>query len=147
MEAEIEREASMRYPATFIPDEIGFVVTFRDIPEAITQGDTEAEALDMAQDVLISSMDFYFEDNRSVPPPSAPQQGERLIPLPMSVASKVLLLNEMLAQDVGPSELARRMNSLPQYVNRIMDLRHATKIDTIEQAMAALGKRLELRIA
>ena len=137
----------MQYPATFTPDEIGFVVTFRDIPEAITQGDTESEALDMARDVLMSSMDFYFEDKRPVPPPSAPLPGERLIPLPLSVASKVLLLNEMLAQEVGPSELARRMNSLPQYVNRIIDLRHATKIDTIEQAMAALGKRLELLVA
>lgn len=137
----------MQYPATFTPDEIGFVVTFRDIPEAITQGDTESEALDMARDVLMSSMDFYFEDKRPVPPPSAPLPGERLIPLPLSVASKVLLLNEMLAQEVGPSELARRMNSLPQYVNRIVDLRHATKIDTIEQAMAALGKRLELLVA
>jgi antitoxin HicB len=136
----------MRYPAIFIPDQIGFVVTFRDIPEAITQGDTEAEALDMAQDALISSMDFYFEDKRRVPMPSAPEPGERMISLPLSVTSKILLLNEMLAQEVGPSELARRMNSLPQYVNRIMDLRHATKIDTIEQAMLALGKNLELKI-
>lgn len=136
----------MRYPATFIPDQTGFVVTFRDIPEAITQGDTEAEALDMAQDALISSMDFYFEDKRRVPMPSAPEPGERMISLPLSVTSKILLLNEMLAQEVGPSELARRMNSLPQYVNRIMDLRHATKIDTIEQAMLALGKNLELKI-
>jgi antitoxin HicB len=122
------------------------VVTFRDIPEAITQGDTEAEALDMAQDALISSMDFYFEDKRRVPMPSAPEPGERMISLPLSVTSKILLLNEMLAQDVGPSELARRMNSLPQYVNRIMDLRHATKIDTIERAMLALGKNLELQV-
>lgn len=137
----------MQYPATFTPDDIGFVVTFRDVPEAITQGDTEAEALDMARDALMSSMDFYFENKRPVPLPSAALQGERLIPLPLSVASKVLLLNEMLAKEVGPSELAQRMNALPQDVDRIIDLHQAAEIDTIEQAMAALGKRLELLVA
>jgi antitoxin HicB len=67
--------------------------------------------------------------------------------VPLSVASKILLLNEMLVQKVGPSALARRMNSLPQYVNRLIDLNHTTKIDTIEKAMAALGKRFELQVA
>ena len=137
----------MQYPASFTPEEGKIVVRFRDIPEAITQGDDEADAIAMAEDVLISAMDFYFEDKRPVPPPSVPKRGERLIALPLSVTAKVLLLNEMLAQGVGPSELARRMNSLPQYVNRLIDLKHTTKIDTIEGAMAALGKRLVLQVA
>jgi antitoxin HicB len=137
----------MRYPALFTPEEGKIVVRFRDIPEAITQGDDEREAIEMAEDVLISAMDFYFEDRRAVPLPSTPEPGERMIGLPLSVASKVLLLNEMLAQKIGPSELARRMDSLPQYVNRMIDLNHTTKIDTIEKAMAALGKRFELKVA
>lgn len=135
----------MQYPASFTHEEGKIVVRFRDIPEAITQGDDEKDALEMAEDVLISSMDFYFEDGRRVPPPSQALPGERLICLPLSIASKVLLLNEMLAQKVGPSELARRMDSLPQYVNRLIDLHHNTKIDTVAQAMAALGKRFELQ--
>ena len=61
----------MKYPATFTPaEEGGFVVTFRDIPESITQGDDEQEALFMATDALLSAMDFYFEDKRPVPAPS-----------------------------------------------------------------------------
>lgn len=84
----------MKYPATLTPDseEGGFVVTFRDIPEAITQGDTEAEALEMAADVLRSAMDFYFEDKRQVPLPSKAKKGEYLIDLPLSAWKKVLLL-------------------------------------------------------
>jgi antitoxin HicB len=135
----------MKYPATFTPaEEGGFVITFRDIPEAISQGDDEAEALDMAADVLLTVMDFYFEDRRPVPMPSAPQEGERMIPLPLSAVSKVLLLNEMLTQDVGPSELARRMGTSKQEANRLTDLKHATKIDRIADAMAALGRELDL---
>lgn len=138
----------MRYPARFEPaSEGGFVVTFRDIPEAITQGDTEAEAMEMAEDVLVSSMDFYFDDKRQVPSPSPALEGERLVALPASVSAKVLLLNEMLAQKVSPSELARRMGTRPQDVNRLTNLSHATKIDTIAEALDKLGKRLEITVA
>ena len=137
----------MKYPATFEPDTGGFVVTFRDIPEAITQGDDEAEAVDMAKDALLSSMDFYFEQKRQVPLPSKPTPGERLIPLPASVAVKVLLLNQMLEQNVIPSELARRMDTTRQEVNRLIDLKHTTRIDRIEEAMKALGRELKLSVA
>jgi antitoxin HicB len=135
----------MRYPALLTPArEGGFVVTFRDIPEAITQGESEAEAMDMAEDVLISSMDFYFDDRRQVPAPSKARAGERLVELPASLAAKVLLLNEMLAQRVTPADLARRMGTRPQEVNRLTTLNHSTKIDTISRALRALGKRLEV---
>lgn len=137
----------MKYPVTFTPDTEGFVVTFRDIPEAITQGDDEAEALAMARDVLIASMEVYFDEKRPVPAPSAPRKGDRLIALPASIAVKVLLLNQMLEQNVIPSELARRMATTRQEVNRLIDLKHTTRIDRIEDAMAALGRELELSVA
>lgn len=135
----------MFYPATFTPaPEGGFVVTFRDIPEAITQGDDKTDAIIMAEDVLLSSMDFYFEDQRPVPMPSEPLDGEVLIELPTSVFAKVLLLNEMLAQNVSNAELARRMSIKPQEVTRIVKLSHTTKIDTIATALRQLGKNLNL---
>lgn len=135
----------MRYPATFTKaPEGGFVVSFRDIPEAITQGDTEEEAMEMAEDVLVSSMEYYLEERRSVPAPSKPLNGDRLVHLPASVAAKVLLLNEQLAQGVSNAELARRMGTRPQELQRITNLGHATKIDTIDKALRALGKELTL---
>ena len=138
----------MRYPARFAPaKEGGFVVTFRDIPEAITQGDTLDEATTMAEDVLVSAMDFYFEDRRAVPPPSQPKRGEHLIGLAPSVAAKVLLLNELVISGLSNTELARRMGTRPQEVQRIVDLNHATKIDTNAAALAAVGKRLDVRVA
>lgn len=135
----------MRYPAHFAEaPEGGFVVTFRDIPEAITQGDTEAEAMEMAEDVLLSSIEFYLEARRQVPAPSPTEHGDRLVHLPASVAAKVLLLNEQLAQGVSNAELARRMGARPQEVQRITNLAHATKIDTIDRALRALGRELTL---
>lgn len=135
----------MLYPARFEPsNEGGFVVTFRDIPEAITQGDSEEEAIKMAEDALVSAMSFYFEDRRTVPMPSPVEPGERLLSIPASVCLKVLLLNELVDSGISNAELARRMGTRPQEVQRIVDLGHATKIDTIERAFEALGKQLEI---
>jgi len=137
------------YPAKFEPDKAsgGFVVTFRDVPEAITQADTLDEARRAAADALVTAMDFYFEDGRAVPPPSKARKGEELVELPLSVAGKVLLLNELVAQKVRPADLAKRMNVRAQEVTRIMDLNHLTKIDTLAQAFLAVGRRLELQVA
>lgn len=137
----------MRYPATFKPaEEGGFVVTFRDIPEAITQGDSLEEAREMAADALLAAMDFYFEDGRPVPAPSKVKRGDELVSLPASVWAKVLLLNEMASQGIRPAELARRMGIKPQEVNRIVKLDHTTKIDTLADALRAMGKQLSISI-
>ena len=137
----------MQYPVTLTPDADGFVVTFPDIPEAITQGDTRENALKMAQEALETALEFYFEDKRQVPTPSQAQCGQDVIELPASLSAKILLLNEMLAQNVRPSELARRLETTPQEINRLTNLRHTTRIDGIDMALRALGKRLELRLA
>jgi antitoxin HicB len=135
------------YPVTLRRDGKFILVTFPDIPEAITQGDNRAHALEMAAEALEIAMDFYFEDRRPVPAPSKPKPGQAIVELPPSVAAKVLLLNEMLRQKVRPAELARRMGTTPQEVNRITNIRHATRIDRVDTALRALGKRLLLRVA
>jgi antitoxin HicB len=136
----------MRFPAKFArAKEGGFVVTFPDIPEAITQGDNIDDAMHHATDALESALDFYFEEGRRVPMPSRPKRGQRMVELPASVAAKVLLLNEMIRQKVRPAELARRLRVTPQEVTRLIDLRHATKIDGIAGALKALGKTMEIR--
>ncbi|BFQ93466.1 type II toxin-antitoxin system HicB family antitoxin [Gallibacterium anatis] len=137
----------MLYPAIFEREESGlYSVTFRDIPEAITCGDNYDDALVMAKDALVTAMDFYFEDKRSVPLPSEAKEGEVLIELPPSVATKVMLLNEMIKQNISNVELARRIHVKPQEMQRITDLNHSTKIDTLNRAFQALGKRLEISI-
>lgn len=125
----------------------GYTVTFPDIPEAITCGTSIEDALYHAKDALESAMDFYFEGSRPVPVPSERKRGQRGVELSPSVTAKVLLLNEMLRQKVRPIDLARRMGTTKQEVNRLTDLKHATKIDRIDEALRALGKRLQLDAA
>ena len=135
----------MRYPANFAPDGKFFLVTFPDFPEAITQGDSIEDALLHAADVLESVLDHYIENGLPIPAPSKPKRGQRLVELPASYAAKILLLNEMALQKVRPAELARRLKVTPQEINRLIDWRHTTKIDSIAAALKALGKTMEIR--
>jgi antitoxin HicB len=135
------------YPVRLRKSEGFLVVSFPDIPEAHTQGVDRAEALAMAKEALELSMEFYFDDMRPVPMPSKPKRGQAVVELSPSVAAKVLLLNEMLRQKIRPIDLARRLGTTKQEVNRLTNLRHPTKIDRIDAALRALGKRLYVEAA
>jgi len=134
------------YPVTIERDGKGWFVRFDDIPEALTSGRSRAHALSMAQDALESAVEFYFEDRRPVPLPGKPKPGQETVELPASLSAKVLLLNEMLVQGVSPAELARRLQTTPQTVQRIIDLGHVTKIDTIAQAFRVMDRRLDFQV-
>jgi antitoxin HicB len=57
----------------------------------ITQGDHNAEAMAMAEEVLISSIEFYLENKRPIPAASEARRGERLVRLPANISAKVLM--------------------------------------------------------
>lgn len=137
----------MRYPIQLTPDGKFLMATFPDIPEAITQGRNIAEAKKAALDALESALDFYVEEGRIIPALSHIKRGQEFVELPASMAAKVLLLNEMRRQKVRPAELARKLHTTPQEVNRLTDIRHTSRIDGIHAAMRALGKTIEIRVA
>lgn len=140
--------ARFSYPFRLEPNgEGGYMASFRDVPEALTEAQTIAELKDMALDALVTAIEFYIEDRRKLPEPSTPLDGEMVVTLPPSVVSKVLLLNAMVDSRIRPSELAKLMGITRQEVNRIIDLHHTTKIDTVGKALQAMGKRLELSIS
>lgn len=137
----------MRYPVNIVPaPEGGYVVSFPDIPEALTQGDTSEEASAAALDALITAFEFYFEDNEKIPLPSAASDTDDVVEVPLSIASKVLLLNAFLESKLTQQELARRIGKPKQEITRLFNLSHATKIDAIQAAAKALGKELSISI-
>lgn len=138
---------AIKYPLLLIPDSDGYLVKFPDIPEAITFGSNRDEALEMAKDALITALEFYFEDLREVPRPSSVSATDDFVELPASISVKVQLLNEMVNQRVKQIDLAKRMHISPTQVNRMVNLRQATKIDTLNEAFKALGKQLEFVVA
>lgn len=135
------------FPVVVELDSSGYSVCFPDVPEALTAGATREEALRNAQDALESAIEFYFEDGRQVPTPSEVGPDQEAVELPASLSAKILLLNEMIRQNVRPAELARRLGTSPQSVQRILKVHHTTKIDTVALAFKALGKRLDFQVA
>jgi antitoxin HicB len=123
------------------------LVTFPDIPEAITAGDDEGEALLNGLDALETAIEIYFDDKREVPMPSKPKKGQLVVNLPALTVTKVFLANEMIRQGVRKSELARRLNVHMPQVDRLLDPRHSSKLEAIEAAFLSLGKRLNISIA
>lgn len=136
------------YPASLSPDCAGgLTVTFRDVPEAITEGDTREEALLRAEDAVESALAMYIAANEPLPVASDPQAGEVMVPLSALGMAKVALYEAMRKEGVGRAELARRLRwHLPQ-VARALDLRHASRMEHLEAALAALGLRLIVDVA
>ena|ERR1035437_2258578 len=137
----------LRYPVRLEPDTNGTVrVEFSDVPEAHTFGEDDGEALMQAVDALESAFMLYIEDRRDIPRPSPIKRKGQSVTLPALTESKLLLYSTMRASGVGKAELARRLNChLPQ-VDRLLDLRHGSRLDQLEAAFHALGKGLSVQI-
>jgi antitoxin HicB len=136
------------YQALFEPaEEGGFVVTFPDFDFGITQGDTEAEAMEMAADALALTIESYMEKGKLLP---TPVQGrgrkDRAIRLPALQAAKVELYRLFTAAGIPKNELAARLGIHKANVDRLFDLNHHSRLDHIEAAFEALGKTITIEV-
>lgn len=134
-----------RYPVRLMEDDNETVlIEFPDFPEAHTFGDTKEEALERAVDALATVIDAYIAERRDIPAPSRIRGAS--VRLPALMAAKVALYESMREQKVGKAELARRLDvHLPQ-VDRLLDVRHGSRLDQLEAAFDVLGQRLEVSI-
>jgi antitoxin HicB len=135
------------YSAKLEPDDNGTVlVTFPDFPEATTFGADADEALMHATDALLTVIAARIDDREDIPEPSPVTSDLQPVELPALAEAKVLLYRAMRAAAVRKAELARRLGwHLPQ-VDRLLNLGHASRLDQIEAAARALGKRLKVTI-
>jgi antitoxin HicB len=137
------------YPVKLTLDKAdgGYVVTCRDIPEAITQGETFEEALAEAADCLEEAIAARMDDGSEIPASTAAKRGERVVSVPSSMALKAAVYLAVREAGISNAELARRLGLDEKEARRILDPRHPTKLPRIEQALAALGRRVELTLS
>ena len=124
----------------------GFVVTFPDVPEAITQGEDEDEALLYAVDALATGLSFYVDARKPLPVASKAKRGQRTVRPSALDGAKLGVYQAMTEQGIKKAELARRLGWRMPQVDRLFDLRHASRLDQIEAAARVLGRRLEVRV-
>jgi antitoxin HicB len=135
------------YLALFEPDREagGYVVTFPDFGYGVTQGETDAEAMDMAQDLLILTIGDYIKESKPLPVPRRHRGAKfRPVALPALQAAKVDLYVSFLGSGLKKAEFARRIGIPKTHIERLLSLRRHTRLGQIEAAFSALGKRLHV---
>lgn len=132
----------LEYPVLLEDDDGTVFVTSVDFPELTTFGDDRDEALGRAADALEEAIAARIADKQDIP---APSTGDIHVAVPTLTAIKALLYQGMRDQGVGKAELARRLGwHLPQ-VDRVLDVRHSSRLDRMDAALNAIGHQLEVR--
>jgi antitoxin HicB len=139
----------MEYHARLEPaEEGGFVITIPNFGWGVSEGDTEAEAREMAIALLQTLVQEHIRNGRDLPRPSKPRGRKfRMIRLPALQAAKAELYREFLASSIRKAELARRLAVPKTSVDRLFDLRHHSRFDQIEAAFKALGKEIRIQVS
>ena len=134
------------YPVDLRPqDDGGFMVIFPDIPEALTQGDDRADALAEASDCLAEALAGCIRNKKGFPAPS-PAHGWPLVGPDPVIAAKAALYQAIAEAGITNVELGRRMGVSEVEVRRLLNPRHNSKIGRLDEALAALGKRVILEV-
>jgi antitoxin HicB len=136
-----------KYPVTLTKDGANLLVTFKDIPEAITFGKNEEEALENAIDALETGLSFYVDARKPLPKPSKAKCGQKIISPSALESAKLGVYQAMMDQGIKKAELARRLGWHMPQIDRLFDLKHSSKFDQIEAAATVLGCHIEITVA
>jgi antitoxin HicB len=138
----------LTYPVKLTRLDNGSVMTeFPDIPEALTHGSDEKNALYWACDALLVALSGYMDEHRPIPTPSKPKPGQPVVEVPPMQAMKLVIYQAMLDHHVTQAALGEKMNIDARRVRRILDLDHNTRLDHLIRALECLGKRISVEIS
>jgi antitoxin HicB len=123
-------------------DEGGWIVTCRDLPELITQGDDLPHALVEATDAMDEVFAAYMKAGLIFPTPSKARRSKHMISPPADTVAKAALYVAMKEAGISNVELANRLGVDEKAVRRLLDPHYGSKLPRIAQAIAALDRRL-----
>ena len=135
------------YPVTLTPDDGTVLVTFADVPEAITFGADKDEAMLYAVDALETALSMYVDARKPLPDVSKAKRGQKTVRPSALECAKLGVYKAMTEQGIKKAELARRLGWHMPQVDRLFDLRHASNLDQIEAAAKVLGRHVEVNVA
>jgi antitoxin HicB len=130
------------YPYKLERQENGWwLVRFPNVPEALTEGETEDEAFENAKDCLIAALEGYVKAGRPIPHP--PFKGRRVV-LPSLVTAKLAVYENMRNHGWTRSRLANELGMPENSVRRLLDLRHSSHMWVIDEALAKMNAELPI---
>lgn len=136
------------YIAKIQKDGEDFVVTFPDVPEAITGGASLEEALANGVEALELALLTYAADGMAIPSGSqrAPSASYYRIPVAAAVAAKIAFILAFRESKLTRVAFAAMLGKAETEVRRMLDPYHQTKLPAIEAGLRALGKRLVISV-
>ena len=137
---------SFVYAALFTPhaQDGGFVVTFPDVPEAVTQGEDAPDTLQQAADCLEEAIAGRIRRGTCLPEasPVGPGHFPFPVPLPARTAAKAALYSVIHDAGLTLGEIAVHLRCDEEELGHLLDPRHASELSRLEAALAALGQQL-----
>ncbi len=154
------------YFVILTPDDNGtLLVTCPDLPEVTTFGEDPDDALQRAADAIEEALAARIARREDVPAPTpqgtvklgrrkirlslsvpSSEPSRRMVRLPPLTKAKVELYRAMRSDGISKAELARRLGWHGPQVDRLVDLNHRSTIEHLDQALRAIGKRLDVSV-
>lgn len=125
-------------------DAPGVAVFCRDFPELNSYGDDAEHALRESVGAIETTLSLYVDQRRAIPAATPAEPGEHVIALPAVTVAKIHLWNEMVSRGMRKADLCRLLDLKPVTADRLVNFLHTSKIEQIERALAAFGKRLRI---
>ena len=132
------------YPCDFTPDEeegSGFVVSFPDIPPAITGGKNFKESIILAEDALVVALSIYVDRQEDLPAPSSWKKGQELISVQPLIAAQLDLYTAMRQQEITVEDLAQALKIPASDARKLLILDYKTSINQVFTALAEVGAK------
>jgi antitoxin HicB len=128
-------------------DDAGLRVSSRDLPGLVTWGANEQEALAEAEDALDSVIADAIDRDIELPAPTPVRKGEFAVSPSAHIAAKLAVWRAFRDAGISKSDLAKRLGVGENEARRILDPYHGTKLERLDAAARALGKRLTVGLA
>ncbi|MGB6537702.1 MAG: type II toxin-antitoxin system HicB family antitoxin [Xanthobacteraceae bacterium] len=133
------------YRVKLEPDDKGMLlVSCPSLPELTTFGDDETDAMRHAVGAIEEALASRMTNGEDVP--EGQQRGPRLVRLPALTVLKVELYRQLREAGITRAELARRLDWKRESVDRLFRLDHASRLEQIEAALAALGRSVSISV-
>ncbi len=134
----------LAYPVRLTKDDNGtLLVTCPDLPEVTSFGESVNDALAHGLEAVEEAIAARIAHREPIPDAS---RGRMKVVLPAQIEAKVRLYIRMRAAGVSKNELARRLKWHRPQVDRLLNLRHGTRMDAVEAAFEALGARMSVDV-
>ena len=134
------------YPARVQHDSDGYTVAFRDVPGAITCGDSREQALEEAGDALALIIEDLLEDGEPLPVPSNPRRGEQLVAVPADVCARALLRLIRDVEDLSKAAAANLIGVTRQSYGQVEARGRNLTLKTFGEMTSRLGYDVILEV-